>query len=191
MPAIETLILPFLNRLLTQENWARERLLPFSGHSVGIDGGPFRLAFSIDESGLFSMASPDTPPDVTISFGADAPFRLLVDPGSVFTSARLSGTANFAETLAFVFRNLRWDYEGDLANVVGDIPARRLASLLESGIEWHRSASSRIGANLAEYATEESQLVASARDIEQFCSAVDMVRDDLARLEKRLAKLAP
>ena len=108
MPAIETLILPFLNRLLTQENWARERLLPFTGHSVGIDGGPFRLAFSIDESALFSMASPDTPPDVTISFGADAPFRLLADPGSVFTSARLSGTANFAETLAFVFRNLRW-----------------------------------------------------------------------------------
>lgn len=191
MPAIEALTIPLLNRLLVHEDWARQRLLPFSGQTARIDCGPLRTSFAIDESGLFSVVAPDASPDVTISFGAEAPFRLLADPGSVFASARLSGAANFAEALAFVFRNLRWDYEGDLAGLVGDIPARRLAQLLSSGVDWHRSAVSRVGANLAEYATEESQLLAARRDIEQFCGEVDEQRDHLARLEKRLVRLTP
>ena len=38
-----------------------------------------------------------------VALPADAPLRYLVDPGSVFAAARLSGSADFAENLAFVF----------------------------------------------------------------------------------------
>jgi ubiquinone biosynthesis accessory factor UbiJ len=186
MSAIDSAVVPLLNRLLSQEAWPRQRLSPFVGQSARIEGGPFRVALTIDQNGLFSVAAPDTPADVTISFASDAPFKLLSDPASAFAAARLTGAANFAETLAFVFRNLRWDYEGDLA---GDIPARRLARFLADGVDRQRSAVRRLGANLSEYATEESGLLASSRDIAQFCTAVDLVRDDLARLEKRLTKL--
>ena len=127
---------------------------------------------------------------VTISLPADAPFRLLSDPSTILSAARLSGTANFAETLAFVFRNLRWDYEADLADVIGDIPARRLARTLADGLAWQRSAARRLGMNASEFAIEEAALVTSKRDLTEFARAVDQVRDDLARLEKRVSRLA-
>jgi ubiquinone biosynthesis protein UbiJ len=189
MPAIDSVIVPFLNRLLAQEAWPRQRLLPFAGQTATIEGGPLRVALTVDQNGLFITGAPETPADVTISFASDAPFKFLSDPGSAFASARLTGAANFAEALAFVFRNLRWDYEGDLASVIGDIPARRLTRFLSDTADRHRSAIQRLGANLTEYATEESGVLAASRDIAEFCAAVDLLRDDVARFEKHLAKL--
>ena len=191
MPAIDSVVVSLLNRLLEQEAWPRQRLLPFSGQTATIEGGPLRIALTVDQVGLFSLASSGCSSDVTISFGSDAPFKLLADPASVFTSARLTGAASFAEALAFVFRNLKWDYEGDIAGIIGDIPARRLARFLVDGVVWHRSALGRLGANLKEYATDESTLLTSGRHITQFCDAVDLLRDDLARLEKRFGLLIP
>ena len=126
---------------------------------------------------------------MTVAFPSDAPVRLLFDAASVLASARLSGAASFAETLAFVFRNLRWDYEADLAGLIGDIPAHRIARLLGDGLAWQRSTLQRLGSNLAEFATEESALVTRASELDLFCSEVDRLRDDLARLEKRISRL--
>ncbi len=189
MLAPSAIVLPLLNHLLSGEEWARLRLQPFRGQTALIEGGPIRLAMTVDDSGLFRTATREEAAAVTISFGPEAPVKLLTEPAGLFASARLSGAANFAETLAFVFRNLRWDYEGDLAGVIGDIPARRLARLLVDGINWHRSSVQRLGENFAEYVTEESLLLATARDLLRFAEEVDRLRDDLARLEKRVARL--
>ena len=189
MLAPGTIFLPLLNHILSGEDWARLRLQPFGGQTARIEGGPIRLTMTVDDAGLFYAANPDAVAAVTISFSPEAPVKLFTDPADLFASARLSGAANFAETLAFVFRNLRWDYEGDLAGVIGDIPARRLARLLADGIKWHRSSVQRLGINFSEYATEESLLVTSARDLRRFTEDVDRLRDDLARLEKRIAGL--
>lgn len=191
MLAPATAVIPLLNHLLEREDWARQRLQPFSGQTAQIEGGPIQLVMTVDDTGIFRAATLKEVPTVTISFGAEAPVKLLTEPASLFASARLTGAANFAETLAFVFRNLRWDYEADLAGVIGDIPARRLARLLADGVNWHRSAVQRVGANVAEYATEESALVTPSRDLVSFANEVDRLRDDLARLEKRVSRLSP
>jgi ubiquinone biosynthesis protein UbiJ len=47
----------------------------------------------------------------------------------------------------------------------------------------------RLGLNAAEFATEESGLVTSARDLTLFGRDVDQLRDDAARLEKRISRL--
>jgi ubiquinone biosynthesis protein UbiJ len=190
MPAFVDFVVPLLNHLLERESWARDRLQPFAGQAACIGGLPFALTMRVTDSGMFMPAAAGEEAAVTIELPADAPFRLLTDPSSVFGAARLSGAANFAETLAFVFRNLRWDYEADLAAVVGDIPAHRLARTLADGLAWQRSAAERLGRNAAEFATEEAGLVTPARDLAEFAQAVDQLRDDLARLEKRISLLA-
>ncbi len=191
MPSLADVFVPLLNHLLTQEAWARQRLMPYSGQAATIEGGPVKLTMTVDESGGFRPSGTEEEATVIISLPDDAPFKMLVDPSSIFGSARLSGAANFAETLAFVFRNLRWDYEADLAGIIGDVPGRRLARMLTDGAAWHRSLAQRLGQNAAEYATEESGLVSSGRDIVQFGRAVDELRNDVARLEKRIALLTP
>lgn len=145
---------------------------------------------TVTESGSLRSANSDESPSVTIAFPADAPLRLLYDAASVLASARLTGAASFAEALAFVFRNLRWDFEADLAGLVGDIPAHRIARVLGEGFAWQRSTLQRLGSNLAEFSMEESALVTRASEVDLFCADVDRLRDDLARLEKRISRLS-
>jgi len=189
MPSLVDVFIPLLNHLLEREDWARQRLKPYSTQTVRIEGGPVKLTMTVDELGAFRPGAPDEMAAVTITLPSDAPFRMLSDPSSIFGAARITGAASFAETLAFVFRNLRWDYEADLAGIIGDIPAHRLSRLLAEGAAWQRSAAMRLGLNAAEFATEESGLVTSARDLTRFGREVDQLRDDAARLEKRISRL--
>jgi ubiquinone biosynthesis protein UbiJ len=179
-----------LNHLLTREAWATERLKPHAGEHFRIEAGPLALALGIDSEGLLVGDAPVTEPAVVIRLDDSAVAAAASGPEALFAAARLTGSARLAETLAFVYRNLRWDYEADLADALGDIPARRVAQALRTGFAWQRDAVARVGGNLAEYVTEESGLVTPAREVSAFVSAVDVIRDDVARLDKRIARLA-
>ncbi len=178
-----------LNHLIQAESWAQERLRPYAGSHALIQAGPFDLHLQVDGDGLFVAGSGEHAPAVTISLPLDTPLRFMSDRKSVFQAARLSGSADFAETLAFVFRNLRWDIEADLARYVGDIPARRLEMARQSLFRQGQEGAARLCGNFAEYATEDGDWLAPRREIEAFGKAVDGLRDDLARLEKRLGRL--
>lgn len=182
-------IIAALNHVLAREPWAKERLRPYAGQHAAVVTGPLRLALTVGGEGLLEAEEVTGEAAVVITLPADAPFRYLVDPASVFGAAKLAGSAEFAETLAFVFRNLRWDAEADLAGVVGDIAAHRLVTMGRRAMAWQRQVTANVAGNFAEYVTEEEALVAPRRDIEAFCRSVDQLRDDLARLEKRLGKL--
>ena len=54
---------------------------------------------------------------------------------------------------------------------------------------WNREAADRLAQNLAEYWIEERPLLARPADVRQFLTDVDQLRDDLARLEKRIEAL--
>ncbi|HZX31642.1 MAG TPA: hypothetical protein VFF03_09845 [Rhodocyclaceae bacterium] len=181
-----------LNHLLSGADWARERLRAFAGQQARIQGGPLRIDLMVDGEGYFRRPdkSADEPPAVTIELPADTPFRFLIDRNSIFAVARLSGTADFAETLAFVFRNLRWDVEEDLSKVVGDVVAHRLVRAGESFLGWQGQAARNLAANVTEYLGEESGMVVPKRDADRFATALAEAAADLERLERRVAKLA-
>lgn len=180
-----------LNHLLSGACWARERLRGFAGQHARIQGGPLRIDLMVDGEGYFRRpdASVGEAPAVTIELPADTPFRFLTDRNSVFAAARLSGTADFAETLAFVFRNLRWDVEDDLSKVVGDVAAHRLVRAGEAFIGWQGQAARNLAANVAEYLGEESGLVVQRRDGDRFAAQLAEAIGDLERLERRISKL--
>lgn len=183
------LVLIALNHLLKEETWARDRLRAFAGAKVLIEAGPITLDLWIDERGLFRDGDKSLLPDVTLTLPADLPIKLVFDRENLFSTVKLTGSADIAETLAFVFRNLRWDAEAEMANLIGDIPARRLAMF---GARVGRQAldnTRRLTENMLEYATEDSRLLAPKHEIETLGQAVDDLRDDLARLEVRITRL--
>ena len=185
-----TLALPPLNHLLAGNAWARERLAPHAGLAFRIDGAPVPVQLAVTEEGLLAASGPRDEPAVTITLGDGLVGDLIADPQRAFAAARLSGSAAFAEALAFVFRNLRWDFEADLATLVGDIPAHRIARLATGAATAQRRALAGLGANVAEFITEEGHFVTPARELRDFSAAVDQLRDDLGRLEKRIAYLS-
>lgn len=113
----------------------------------------------------------------------------VLDREKLFASVKLGGSAEIAETLAFVFRHLNWDAEGDLAGIIGDIPAHRLARLGKDALSSVQASTAKMAENFAEYATQDSQYVVPKQQITGFSDEVNRLRDDLARLEKRVSRL--
>jgi len=189
MQALNIAAIGALNHLIQVEPWAQARLRVHSGAQVRIDAGPFVLNLEIDERGLFLVSETGLEPDVSITLPSDLPVRLLIDNRNLFSSVKLGGAADIAESLAFVLRNLRWDAEADLAQLLGDIPARRLARLAKALALAIQNVVGRVAQNISEYVVEESRLLSASRDITQFVSAVNILRGDVARLEKRISRL--
>jgi len=181
--------LGFLNHLLDGEDWARERLRAFYGQTARFELGALTLPLEITSAGLFAVGDKNSPTSVTIVLPADAPLRALTDRPSLFTAAHISGSAELAETLGFIFRNLRWDAESDLSRLVGDIAARRLISGGRQLVQWQQNQARNLALNLAEYFTEESPAIARQPDVSTFCTDVESVQEELCRLEKRVALL--
>jgi len=188
---LDRLTLGFVNHLLAREAWALARLKPFAGRHLRVETGNFTRNFAVAGDGSFTPSGASTAPDVTIRLPDDAASRLFNARDTLFAAARISGAADFAETLGFVTRNLEWDVEADLAPVVGDIAAHRIVRtgkrLAASGGEQLQ----RLRDNLAEYLVYEARLVvrkeeAGARERE--LAALDAT---LTQLERRIAALMP
>ena len=178
-----------LNHLINGESWAQSRLMAHSGAQVLIDAGVFELRFGIDQRGFFQSSEKGLEPDVSITLPSNWPVHLLFDHGTLFSSVKLGGAADIAESIAFVLRNLQWDAEGDLARLLGDIPARRLARMAKTIAAGIDDAFSRLSGNFSEYSVEELGVLTAKRDIAEFGSALNSLRDDVARLEKRISRL--
>ena len=88
-----------------------------------------------------------------------------------------------------MLRKLRWDGEEALSRLVGDIAAHRAVSVARGVAAWHRQAARNAVENLVEYFGEEQPLVVKKAALEDLAGATAALRDDLARLEKRLKKL--
>lgn len=190
MPVVATSWpLGFLNHLLVDEDWARDRLKAFAGQTARLELGALSLALEITADGLLTAARKDVAATVTIALPADAPLRALADRSSLFATAQISGSAELAETLRFLSRNLGWDVESDLAGLVGDIAARRLVEGGRRLAKWQVQQARNLGLNVAEYFTEENPLLARRQDIAAFCVEVAGLDEPLRLLEKRIASL--
>jgi ubiquinone biosynthesis protein UbiJ len=188
---IERGALAGLNHLLQQQPWAAERLRPFAGQVVEFRCPPFpELRLRIADSGLLDRAQAEAASTLVVKLTPGALPFLLARDETARRQVEIEGSADLASAVDNLFRNLTWDVEEDLSRVFGDIVAHRLASGGRAFAAWQREAVLRLGENLAEYWTEEQPLLARPADIENFCRNVDTLRDDVARLEKRIEHLS-
>ena len=120
---------------------------------------------------------------------AELPQLLAGGMESAMRHVRIEGNAEFAEALGFVFRHLRWDAEEDLSRVVGDIAAHRLVDGGRRIATEGRRSLERAGGSVAEYLTEESPVLVPRAALPAFAQEVVALRDAVARLDKRVARL--
>lgn len=184
---IERSALAALNHLLEQQPWAAERLRPFAGQAVEFRCPPFPdLRLAIGGNGLLDRARAETASALVVKLDPGTLPFLLARHESARNRVEIEGSADLAGAVDYLFRHLRWDFEEDLSRVFGDIVAHRLASGGKALAAWQRDAALRLAESFAEYWTEEQPLLARPADVERFCRNVDTLRDDVARLEKRI-----
>ena len=176
-----------LNQLLRRESWAGEKLAPFAGEVVELRFAPLpRLRLAIAEGGHVRAAGGDAATMLTIS--AKPGFLAALPKGEehLMRAVDISGNARLATEILALLRHLRWDVEEDLSRIFGDVLAHRMVGTARDLASWQAEAGRRLAENIMEYAVEERRIVVSRPEFEEFASGVSRLRDDLARLERRL-----
>jgi ubiquinone biosynthesis accessory factor UbiJ len=129
-----------LNHVLGAEPVAMQRLQKHAGRSVQLElqGWPGVLpalpptTFRVSAAGLLEWEASGAPesPDLRVGIDASNPALAAIQ---ALTGERprveVSGDAAFAADLNWLFDNLRWDVQDDLANLVGPAPAREITRL--------------------------------------------------------------
>ncbi len=178
-------VVALLNRMLGREAWAREKLAPFAGRIVRFEAPPFAFQWSVKDDGTLAAAD-DGVPSVTIGLALSSlPFALL-DPNAATRDVKLQGDAEFAQALSFVLQNLRPEPEEELSRLVGDAAATRIVGLVRLSASHWRQLAERMLDNTANYIVTENPMVVGRDEVAAFVQDVARLRDDVARLEKRI-----
>jgi ubiquinone biosynthesis protein UbiJ len=179
-----------LNHLLAQNSWALQRLACFSGKTVRFDIAPFSFACTILADGSLRSADTATSVDALCVIAPSLLPRLAAHDEEAHTEIRSEGDTALLTEIFFLSRNLRLDAAEDLSSLTGDIAAERLVQTFHSARQQIRDAAVNLSRASAEYLTEEQPLIAKLQQVSAFMQQVDMLRDDLARLEQRIDRLS-
>jgi ubiquinone biosynthesis protein UbiJ len=124
-----------------------------------------------------------TPLSLLALAGPDAEKRLRA--GGI----RIEGDAETAQKFRELLTLVRPDFEEELARVLGDVAAHRIASLARGLLGWGRSTADSVATNLVEFLQEEGRDLPTRVEVDEFLEGVDRLRDDAERLEARIARL--
>jgi len=184
-----------INALLRLDPEDAARLASVQGRVllVEVTGFGTRIFVIPGETGLLLYGAYDARPDCTVR-GTPAALLSMVTAerreDAVFEGAvEIDGDNRVAQTLGDVFRGLDIDWEELLAKLVGDTLAHRLGLQARAGHRWATRTGDTLAQDLGEYLQEEMRVVPSHAEVRDFLDDVDSIRDDVERLEARIARL--
>jgi ubiquinone biosynthesis accessory factor UbiJ len=184
-----------LNRGLPRSPRARELASELSGTSLGVEvRGMTRLVVHSNGVTLQLREDAQGPANAEVSGSVLSLLQLAgAAPEAVLQKAavEIRGDADIARKYRELAHLLKPDLEEELSLAVGDVPAHQLGRLARGALSWGQRAAATAVRNVAEYlAHERADLVPSA-EADQFTSGVDRLREDVDRLEARIALLVP
>lgn len=186
---IAPLVTRFLQHITQQNNWARPYLTPFSGQVITFDFVLMQAHLIILEDGSLAIAPDKTQANATVHIPPSLGLRLATGDAHAKSLIKVEGDLHLATEVSKVLQQMRWDIEEDLSHVVGDIAAFKLGEVSKSMFAQVKKQSTDLADMVAEYWQEEKNILAKKPHITQFNDAVDTLRHDVERFEKRIEKL--
>lgn len=181
-----------VNHLLARETWARERLAPYAGKTARLSCPPVVLTLLVQPDGYLAAvdAHDAQQVDVALTVPASAlPMYLQGGQAAVMKHVKIEGDAEFAQILGKLAEHLRWEPEEDLAQLIGDAPASRVASLARTAATQARRTGRNVLDSVAEYLLDENPQLVRRAALDDFNAELSRARDALARVEKRVERL--
>lgn len=194
VPKLQSLMQPAINHLLAADPQAQDRLRAHAGKTLVFTAPGINLSWQIGPDGLLHVPQSGAPvaddADLHITVDLDA-LRQAIARGAPLSlsAAQVRGDADLAQTLSWLLAHVRWDAEDDLAQIIGDIPAHRLARVGQAALAKGRQAWERGQARTRAWFAEGPRALVSRDEFAQQQDAVRDLRDRAARLQKRIAQL--
>ncbi len=191
-----------LNHLLEQEPWACQLLLPFAGRVIRFDAAAFTLALKVTEQGVTELAPATEAAAVTLIVPLQQWPLVAADvaeggQAAAMRHVRIEGDAELANAVSALASNLRWDAAEDLSRalrgIMGGPLSDSVAQRAVDGVRQLHEQATRVGRtlldNVTEYLLDEQPTLVRHAALDAYGAETGKLRDDLARLEKRLEKL--
>jgi ubiquinone biosynthesis protein UbiJ len=160
--------------------------------SLTVEGTPIAFYFRAEGGRLAVSPRHDGTADASLS-GTPIALLALAGPkaeGALRTGGvRIEGDAEVAQKFRDLLAEAQPDFEEELARVIGDVGARRIANAARDLLGWGRKAAGSFAGSVVEYLQEEGRDVPTRVEVDEFLEGVDRLRDDTERLEARLARL--
>jgi ubiquinone biosynthesis protein UbiJ len=182
-----------INHVLEAEPWALAELAKHAGKTILLRLPVGDLAFEITSPGLLKALQEVNQPSLSLEVSAKALSDLAATSGNLreqaFKAVKITGDADLAQLIGRLAGQLRWEYEEDLARLVGDAPANFAVRQGKKLVAASRSAAADLLDNVVEYVSEERKVLLNKRDFLVQKSALNDLRESVDRIEKRIQLL--
>ena len=182
-----------INHVLGSEPWASAQLAKHANKTILLQIPLGNLCFEIRPDGLLASLKETDSPSLTLEVSAAALGDLAASSGSLreqaFKAVKITGDADLAQLLGRLAGQLRWEYEEDLARLVGDAPANFAVKQGKKLVSATRSAAADLLDNVVEYVGEEKKVLLNKRDFMVRKSELSDLRESVERMEKRIQLL--
>lgn len=184
------------NRLLGDEEWAREKLRVHAGRAFSMTSGPVSTAYVVRTDGtLDALSGSAQRPDAELRISPfDVP-QLLADPARFDALVTATGDAQFIATLRELSLTLPWFVERGFAKAFGPVVGQRLADAGRALLGFPEYAGTRLTDSVTSYARDEVGVLTRGEELRNFATEAAELSarvDSLAeRIERLSATLAP
>jgi len=179
------------NRMLADQDWAREKLAPFAGRVFTLKVGPLQAAWRIHEAGTLEAAAATAVADLRLSLPPWSVPSFLANPTRWNEFIREEGDADFGGALKELARTLPWFVEETFARALGPIAGQRVADAGRKLLGFPEYAAQRVADGAASYARDEAALLARGPDMRRFRESLEALEARIDAIAARIEALAP
>ena len=102
----------------------------------------------------------------------------------------IDGDTDIGQQFQELLAGADWDWEEQLSRITGDVIAHQAGKLARQAGHFFNEGRATLAQDLSESLQEETRLLPTRLEAEYFLSDVDRLRDDVSRLEARVARLS-
>lgn len=179
------------NRMLADQDWAREKLAPFSGRVFTLAVGPLRAGWIVQEGGTLASAPTEVAPALELVLSPWSVPAFLADPTRWNEFIRETGDPEFGGALKDLARTLPWFVEEMFARALGPVAGQRAADTGRRLLAFPEYAAQRVADSVGTYARDEAALLVRGSDLRQMRDEVAQVASRVDALADRIEALAP
>lgn len=190
----KTALVRAINHVLGREKWALRDLSKHQGRVIELILPIGSMQWQIQDDSYIALLSEVHPhPDLVLEVDTNSLSALSASQGTIkdraMRAVKITGDAQLAQLIAKLSNQLRWEYEEDLAKMIGDAPAHFICIQAKRFAQATEKAILDLQGNMVEYLSEEKKVLLHQRDFFSHKMEIQAVRDAVERLEKRISFL--
>ena len=180
-----------VNKVLSLDEETLDALSTLEGDVVEIDvlNTDIRLFILPSARGLTLALKNEDKADVSIKGTLAALLGMITAEKVGAGDVEIIGNVGMAHKLQSILKKMEVDWEEYLSQIIGDIAAHKVGNLVRGMSQLAKASARTIGLDISEYLRYEKEALLDQSELDEFNHAVDKVRNDVERLQKRVDRL--